>query len=274
MLIFFIMYATQLSLCGCVVDVEYAYKVTSDHYRDWFGMSLSTSNRKIVIGASWDNNDNSGSIMVEKGVRIKAPQGRWFGHHVDINQQFIVASGADPYTVYVYESNSPYKLVAQFRVDDWVFAVVISDENTIAVSDRRSMVTVFVYDGQSTWHVGDKLEQEMRGNSLALGGNTLLVGYHDPVLASNREGRVHVYSYDGKKWAKRQTIREEGVEDFGRSVAVYGNHMAASSYGDNYHTEIFTYHLDEASNTWIKNGQFTTQLPGGNDISMHENILV
>ena len=42
-----------------------------------------------------------------------------------------------------------------------VWNVVISDDNTIAVYDAWNyMVTLYVYDGHNTWHVGDKLQLE------------------------------------------------------------------------------------------------------------------
>ena len=69
--------------------------MVSDHQDDGFGYSLSTSYKKLVIGALWDNNGR-GSVMVVDGVRINAPQGMFFGGCVDVNQQFIVVSGQRP----------------------------------------------------------------------------------------------------------------------------------------------------------------------------------
>ena len=74
LLILCIVFITQLSVGSCVIKVEYTKTIVSDHKGDGFAWSLTTSNKKLVISAPWDNNYR-GSLMVDDGMCIKAPQG-------------------------------------------------------------------------------------------------------------------------------------------------------------------------------------------------------
>ena len=73
----------------------------------------------------------------------------------------------------------------------------------------------------------------------------------------------------GAKWEQRQTIKQDDVHNLGYSVAIYGQHMAVSAYGD----EVLTYILDQHSSTWINNGKLS--VPGGyTHLSLHEEKLI
>ena len=230
----------HLTTCH-VVDVEYREKVVSDRKSDGFGKSLATSHHKLVIGAPFDNNDR-GLVIVDEGVRVTGPAGGWnFGRYVDVNQQFMVVSGAHPFSVYVYQSNSPYDMVARLPIDGWVDSVVISDDNTIAVS-HDNMLTIYQYDGSSTWNIAQKFQLESRGDSLAMYRDIIVVG-----VAAN--SLVRIFNRAGGEWVQGQTIRQL-VGMFSYSVAVYGQHIAVSSSADR---AVFTYMLDQHTNTWINN---------------------
>ena len=146
---------TQL-LFGHSVGVDFVHKVESDNKADGFACSLSTSNTTIVIGASYFNNGR-GSVIVDEGIRINPPQGLDFGRQVDVNQHFIVVSGSEPDSVYVYESHFPHNLRASLPIDGEVEDVVISEDSTIAVSCwDNHVVSIFEYDGHGMWHMGER----------------------------------------------------------------------------------------------------------------------
>ena len=112
---------------------------------------------------------------------VKGPEGGWyFGNHIDVNQQFMVVSGRQPYSVHVYQSNSPYNMVARMPVGEFVWSLVISDDNTIAVSHGEKnhgyWLTIYHYDGSYTWNVVKKFKLERFGNSLSVYGDILVVG--------------------------------------------------------------------------------------------------
>ena len=210
------------------LDVEYSERVVSDHKGDLFGFSLATSHHKLVIGAPFDDNSR-GSIMVDKSVRVKGPEdGLWFGLRIDVNQHFMVVSAQHPYSVYVYQSNSPYDMVARLPLDGHVWSLVISDDNTIAVSHYDyhdgNWLTIYQYDGSSTWNIAKKFKLEDWGFSLAVYGDILAVGVPN---ASHDQGRVHIFNRFGGEWEEGQTIKHDGVRYFGPSVAIWTTYGCA-----------------------------------------------
>ena len=214
-------FAFHLPTCHNAVDIEYSDKVVSDHKGDGFGRSLATSHHKLVIGAPSDNKWR-GSVVVDEGVRVKGPaDGRDFGRYVDVNQQFMVVSGRQPDSVYVHQSYSPYDMVARIAIDDWMYSLVISDDNTIAVShyycdnNHANWLTIYHYDGSSTWSVIKKFKLEDFG-ALAVYGDVLVVGVP---YASRPIGLVYIFNRVGGEWKQGQTIKQDGVERFGLSVS-------------------------------------------------------
>ena len=252
LLMLFFVFVIHLSTCHAV-DVEYTKQVVSDHEGDRFGKSLATSYHKLVIGAPGDDNCR-GSVMVGEVRHVKGPAGgEDFGDFVDVNQQFMVVSGQRPYFVYVYQSNSPYNLVAKLPMDGYVMSLVISDDNTIAVSHYDNnhhvdLLTIYQFDGSSTWNIAKKFKLEDMGYSPAVYGDIIAVGV---LRASFDRGYVQIFNHVGGEWAKGQTIKQDGVEGFGVSVDIYGQHMAVSTVEG----IVFTYMLDQHTNTWINNGK-------------------
>ena len=251
MFLLLFVFVVRLSTCHAV-DVEYREKVLSGRKGDWFGVSLATSYHMLVIGA------RSGSVMVDEGVRVKGPDGGDdFGEHVDVNQQFMVVSGHEPlsFFVYVYQSYSPYNMVARFPSTGYVWSLVISDDNTIAVSQYDNnydgWLTIYHYDGSYTWNVVKKFKLERFGNSLSVYGDILVVGVH-----YDHYGHVHIFNRVRGEWAKVQTIIQDDVQDFGCSVTTWGQHMAVSSCGED--NMVFTYMLDQHTNTWVGNGNHSS----------------
>ena len=244
------------------LDVEYIKRVVSDHTADAFGVSLATSHQKLVVGAPLDDN-NRGSVLVDEGVRVKGPEdGRAFGLHVDVNQQFMVVSGYQPYFVYVYQSHSPYDIVARFPMGGDVYALVISDDNTIAVfhyddNNHGNWLTIYQYDGSSTWNIVQNFELEGPGDSLAVYGDIIVVGFS---WFSDEQGLDE----------QGQTIKQDGVEYFGWSISIHDRHMGVSTKRG----FVFTYMLDQHTNTWINNGKLSA--PGGWTpyVSIQNEVLV
>ena len=175
------MFVVHMSTCHIAVDVEYSKKIVSDRKGDAFGYSLATSNHKLVVGAPWDDNYHV-SVMVNGGVRVKGPEyGALFGWCVDLNQDFIVVgdSGEDGIGVHVYQSYSPYNLMARIPIDGNVYSIVISDDNTIAVSHddfSDKWLTIYQYGGSSTWNIAEKFKLDAIGYPLAVYGDVIVVG--------------------------------------------------------------------------------------------------
>ena len=268
MLALLLISVVRLSTCHNILDVEYSERVFSDTEGDGFGFSLATSHHKLVIGAPNDN--GRGSVMVDDHVRVNGPEdGNSMGLHVDVNQQFMVVSGEfrAAYYVYVYQSNSCYDMVASFPIDGEVYSLVISDDNTIAVSYSDSMaywLTIYHYDGSATWNIAKKFKLENQGDSLAVYGDIIVVGLP---FASGAHGRLRIINRVGGEWAQGQAIEQDGAWDFGWSVAIHGQHLAVVS-----ESVVFTYMLDHHSNTWINNGKLS--VPGESSVLIQNDTLL
>ena len=122
---------------------------------------------------------------------MKGPEdGRWFGANVDANNQFMVVSGFYPNFLHVYQSYSPYNMVAKFPLDGVVYSLVISDDNTVAVSHdvnhHHTSLTIYQYDGSFTWNIAQKFKLEHAGDSLAMYGDVLVVGAPFATYYQNR----------------------------------------------------------------------------------------
>ena len=151
MFVLLFVFVFRVSTCHNVLDVEYSEKIVSDRKDDWFGRSLAKSYHKLVIGAPKDDNRRGSVMMADESVRVKGPAGgEDFGDHVDVNQQFMVVSGKRPFSVYVFSPYSPYDMVANIPIDGGVHSLVISDDNTIAVSYKdyilHNWLTIYEYD--------------------------------------------------------------------------------------------------------------------------------
>ena len=91
-------------------------------------------------------------------------------------------------------------MVARFAIDSPVYSLVISDDNTIAVShyDNKydGWLTIYHYDGSSTWNIAKKFELEDWGWSLAMYGDIIVVGVP---YASDDQGYVYIFNRVGYK---------------------------------------------------------------------------
>ena len=277
-------FIVRLSTCVAVVDVEYSFKYSyegqSDHKGDAFGASLSTFNHKLVIGAPGYNNHRGSITVMPDGLQVRGPAGgKWFGGSVDMNQEFMVVSGYPD--MFVYKSSSPYNMVAMIPiggcspVNALVIALVISDDNTIAILHEEDnsdfWLTIYQYDGSESWHIAQKFDLESRkppeaSLSLAVHRDILVVGVPG---ASDDHGQVRVYNRVHGQWVHEQTIKQDGVKYFGCSVAMYEHHMAVSAF----HGNVFTYKLDEYTNTWVGNGRLSVTSDLNSYLHLQKNIL-
>ena len=230
------------------------------------------SNHKLVVGAA-----RHGSVLLmPDGVqltRLSKYPSPGFGYHVDMNRDFIVVGGWEYMEhvtllyLYVYQTQSPYTMITKILVDDSQadFTFVISDDNTIAVC-AKSELFIFKYDGSATWKSGEHFYLEGTKNSLSIYKDILVVG-------SNHVYIVRVYNRVGGKWTQGQTIQEEGVRNFGWSVAIYGQHMAVGLFGKRHDSNLFTYKLDQQTNMWVSNGNHSVSSDSIN-LSLHKDMLV
>ena len=128
-------------------------------------------------------------------------------------------------------------MVATFPFDAHVWSLVISDDNTIAVTPEEvyyphRRLTIYNFDCSASWHIAEKLHLPMRGLMMvglpiAAHGDIIVVGI--PNVDDDDHGLAQVYNKINGKWIQGQTIKQDGVEHFGLSVSFNEHHMAVSS---------------------------------------------
>ena len=159
----------------------------------------------LIIAVPGDNGGH-GSVVVEHDgrTRVVGPEKKHnFGWNLGVNSNFMVVTAGHTAPVLVYQARHPHELKASIPLEGaYLVDVVIGTDNTIAVlwlKSRNSYVSVYQYDGQSIWHLAQKLKLEPRlGFSsfprklLGLSGSRLVVDLPD-VGQDGGQGSAQVY---------------------------------------------------------------------------------
>ena len=241
---------------------------------DCFGYSVAISGDTVVMGAYGgdDAGLQSGAAYVFARVggtwneQAKLTAGDaarldYFGCSVAISGDNVVV-GADHYYLDGVNSGSAYvfardggtwsqegKLTANDAAADdlfgWCVAIsgdtvvvgVVGDDDT---GEHSGSAYVFIRDG-SEWNQQGKLTAEDAaggdyfGNSVALSGDTVVVGAYRDDDGGGSAGSVYVFASDGSAW-KRQgklTAGDAAAEDyFGSSVAISGGTLVVGAFGN------------------------------------------
>ena len=228
---------------------------------DSFGNSLDISGDLLAIGASKDDIDGTDSGAVYVVMRFSYGGGQWtkndvvrltpndpipgslFGNSVAVSGNRVVVGTYWAEAVYVFEYDdlkSIWEQKAKLTLEDGKvgekFGISVAiDGDTIAVGaiNRKTTgsVYVFTYDG-SEWgqeaelFANDLGASDKFGSSVALEGDTLVVGtpYQDGV-ASNT-GAAYVFRRNGTTWDEQAKLIGSALSAgarFGNTVALRGN---------------------------------------------------
>lgn len=189
---------------------------------DSFGVSVAISGNFVLVGASGvdiDDEDNAGAAYV-------------FGRSGDAWEQYDKLVSDDP------------------KKDDTLgTAVALYGDLAVVAADSKDLLplvdagTVYVYkrSGSRKWAqqatvvsstpgVGDYF-----GSSLALQGNTLVVGssmLNPYTQGSKGGGKVEVFTRSGSSWIFRTALEPEGLrsgDGYGSAVALYSNWVVAGA---------------------------------------------
>ena len=176
---------------------------------DIFGQSVAISGDTIVVGATYDddNDNNSGSVYI-----YKLMQGIWqetkllpsdgtgsdsFGHSVAISGDTVVV-GTPLNDDHGSQSGSAY--IYRFDGSNWI-------ETKLTASDGTE---------------GDEF-----GQSVATSGDTVVVGAYHPY--DNEQGNAYIYQFDGSNWIETKLLPSDGAsyDYFGNSVSISGDGTTA-----------------------------------------------
>jgi hypothetical protein len=176
---------------------------------DWFGYSVALSGTNVVIGAPQKNvaqNVAQGTAYVFSLVGSS-----W------IQMQELTSSSA---------SNFGWSVAL-----DGSTAVIGASGSTVGMNPNQGSAFVYILSG-STWGLQQQLTSsngatsDQFGYSLALSGNTALIGAANKKIGSNTsQGAVYVFERSGSSWSQVQelTASDGSANDqFGYSVAMTG----------------------------------------------------
>ena len=198
-----------------------------------------------------DTQDGFGHAVAISGdlIAVSAPQesSKAVGIAGDETDNSALYSGA----VYVFrrDSSEQWHQEAYIKASDSVAGIafggaVALDGDTLAVSARHTLegsVYVFrrdesgVWSQQATVTPSDSATDDGFGNTLALEGDTLIVGspFHGGV--PRQRGAVYVFERSGGAWSEKVRLQGSNTDDydtFGNSVALSGTTLAVGAPGE------------------------------------------
>lgn len=231
-----------------------------------------------------------------------------FGYSVDIYDDVIVIGsvydddmGEDSGSVYVYrlvnnQWNLESKLLSDSQEEGDFFGVTISiDSNLVAVGSvyddvmglNSGSVSLFSYNN-GIWSEIEKIvafdgmDYDFFGNALDLNNGKLVVGsFHDNNSYQN-SGSVYLYEINQDNVSaliNKITAFDEGINDnFGQSVAIYGNYFAVGSLNDDNGLNsgaVYIYDIDDEFNEikYIPDDGSQYDEFGGS-IALYENTIL
>jgi hypothetical protein len=214
------------------VWVEQQKLVASDGaLGDRFGFSLAMSPDTIVIGAFADDDDGVAPFFRGSAYVFDRTDLGW------IERQKLTASdgvGGDFFGRSVAIDNDTIVIGAEF------------DDLNAPFDDRGSAYVFVRIDG--TWWEQQKLtasdgaSQDQFGASVAVSGNTIVVGAESDDLGANaNQGSAYVFTRSGNVWAQQQkltAIDGSPNDKFGFSVAIRGDAIAIGTDVDDVGTNI------------------------------------
>jgi hypothetical protein len=177
---------------------------------DRFGGAVSMDGSTLIVGASADadNGQDSGSAYI-----FDFEEAAW------LETQKLTASDAD----------AEDKFGVSVAIDG--STVIVGAPRTDERDYDAGSVYVFTFDGAAwvetqTLTASDGDAEDVFGVSVAINGNTVIVGALGSDDNGPASGAAYVYTFDGSSWIETQKLTEPGGAAggyFGRAVEVDGN---------------------------------------------------
>jgi hypothetical protein len=202
--------------------------------QDFFGSSVAIDGDTIAVGAinGGEGNVKTGSVYVftyydshwEKQIELLPTPladsaGDKFGYSVAVEGDTIIVGAPYHDDLESNEINTGAAYVFRRNAETW-----IPDPEALTVSDLS--------------------RNDRFGNSVALSGNTAVVGAHkDDILDENNNiqvedaGSAYLFRFDGARWLPKDRLITPGAaakDEFGSAVAISGDMVVVGAYkGDN-----------------------------------------
>ena len=237
---------------------------------DTFGASVAISGDSIVVGAVQDDvvGTSSGSAYVftrsgtswsqqDKLIAGDAEAGDSFGRSVAISGDSAVIgatgnddSGSNSGSAYVFTFSGTSwsqqdKLTANDAAafDSFGISVAISGNSVVVgtdLNDNSGSAYVFTRSGaswsqQAKLKAGDATAGDRFGASVAISGDSVVVGAFADDDGGLNSGSAYVFSRNGTTWSQETKLTAGDaaeIDHFGNSVAISGDSVVVSAYLD------------------------------------------
>lgn len=247
--------------------------------REYGIANIATNGSEIVVGENYYYNSYRGGLVsytetdseitLDQSLEPTAPSS-WseFGGVVEINGDWMIASGNDAVVIYFHDGTEWIEQQAitgsgtwwgdTLAIDSTGTYCVIGDSYFEGAAGIRTGV-VYIYENQSgTWNLiqtieGD-LEDKRFGHSAAFSGSHLAIG--TGAMASLITNSVYIYENQSGTWTEIQRIDQENSNSyFGHAVKMDGNYMVVGAYGysgTNGNQTGAVYVFENQSGTWTQ----------------------
>jgi hypothetical protein len=270
---------------------------------DQFGISVSISGETVIVGAHQDDDGggNSGSAYVftrsgsiwnqqAKLIASDDAAGDQFGVSVSLSGETVVIGAnqddSSRGSIYVFTRsggswNQQQKLIASDAAagDQLGFSVSVSGDTVVAGAyqddSSRGSVYVFTRSG-STWTqqrkltASDAASGDWFGYSVAVSGDTVIVGAPRDDDGGNATGSTYVFTRGGSTWSQQQKLtaadRAE-ADQFGSSVSVSGDTLIVGAYANDESGESSgsVYVFARSGSIWNQQAKLTASDAAAND---------
>lgn len=273
---------------------------------DLFGWSVAISGDSVIVGAFEASSiQGAAYVFVQNGsnwsqqakLTADSPQnGDRFGSGVAIyGDTAIVGAFLDDDqssnhgSAYVFErTGSTWTRTQQLfgstpgTDDQFGYSVALSGGTAVIGAPMRDVGShsdqgsafVFVYSG-STWVEQAELtagtEREQVGASVAVSGDTAILGAPLTIVGGNQQGSAYVFTRSGVTWSQQaQLTASDGQADdfFGSSVGISGDRAVVGAYPDDVTGEPYqgsAYVFERTGSVWTQVAKLTANEDGGDD---------
>ena len=216
---------------------------------DYFGASVALSGDTALVGA-WGATVN-GQGSAGKAYIFTRSGGSW-------TQQAVLN---DPDTTYEDYFGTSVALAGDT-------ALIGAPSTTVGGQNYAGVVYIYIGSGgswtqQAVLHDPDAANGDNFGTSLALSGNTALVGDPNKTVGEESAGAAYVYTGSGASWTQEAELSASdasGADHFGASVALAGNTALIGAFdktvaGQNYAGAAYIYGRSGAS--WTQQAELS-----------------
>ncbi|HUU94988.1 MAG TPA: M43 family zinc metalloprotease [Phycisphaerae bacterium] len=263
----------------------------------WFGVSVALSGDRVLVGADVDDDHGSAYIFENIGgvwtqtAKLTAGDGApgdYFAWSVGLSADTALVGsvfdddlGEDSGSAYVFEktgavwSDVAKLTAAEGEADDWfAYSVSVSGDTAVigAPCDDHVFGSAYVFQrdegGPDNWGqvakltASDGAESDCFGASVALSGDTALVGAIGDDDQGYSSGSAYIFENIGGMWTQTAKLTASDGADYdslGYSVALSGERALVGAYhdDDNGDDSGSAYIFDKIGGVWIEVAKLT-----------------